>query len=98
MGALAGGTVAGPVGNLIDTLVNPGSGTLSGVTGLLESLTSTNGGPLGVLTELVDGLVNIQNQGLEPLISTLNELLKGLDEAGSGGSIGTVVDLSLIHI
>jgi hypothetical protein len=36
------------------------------VTGLLESLTSTNGGPLGVLTELVDGLVNIQNQGLEP--------------------------------
>src|SRR2546429_5940320 len=26
------------------------------------------------------------------LISTLNELLKGLDEAGSGGAIGTVVD------
>jgi hypothetical protein len=30
VGALSGGTVAGPVGNLIDTLVNPGSGTLSG--------------------------------------------------------------------
>ena len=42
---LLGGTVAAPVGQLLDALANPTDGTASVVTGLLEGLTSVDGGP-----------------------------------------------------
>ncbi|MEQ6474987.1 hypothetical protein [Comamonas sp. wu1-DMT] len=87
---LAGGTLIEPVSELLDSLLNPNEGALSSITSILESLTNTEGGALGVVTDLVDGLVNIPEQSLEPLISTLNDLLAGLANPGNDG-IGGVV-------
>ncbi|XJC73789.1 hypothetical protein ACHFCA_24650 [Delftia tsuruhatensis] len=42
---LLGGTVAAPVGQLLDALANPTDGLLSTVTGALENLTNVEGGP-----------------------------------------------------
>ncbi|MEG0003013.1 MAG: hypothetical protein RR852_19015, partial [Comamonas sp.] len=89
--SLAGGTVAAPVADLVNALINPTDGTLSAVTNALESLTSADGGPLGVLTELVDGLATLPGEGLEPLIDTLNGLIGGL--AGAGDGAGTLQDV-----
>src|SRR5256885_11897064 len=70
---LLGGTVAAPVGQLLDALTNPTDGLLSTVTGALENLTNVEGGPLGVLTELVNGLTQVDGEGLAPVIGTRSE-------------------------
>lgn len=93
--SVLGSTVASPVGNLIDTLLNPSTGTLAAVTGLLEGLTSVDGGHLGVLAELVNGLTLIDGLVLEPVIGTLNQLIAGLSDLGSGvgsGGLGGLLD------
>lgn len=64
------------VTDLVNQLTNPNGGDLEALTSVVNDLTSTEGG-LGVLTELVDGLVDTDQEALEPLIDALNVILGG---------------------
>lgn len=66
------------VAALVDELLSPQSGTLSGLTSALEALTAVNGGPLGPLTEVVNGLIANNDATLAPVIIALNIVLQGL--------------------
>lgn len=72
-------TAVAPLATLINNLTDPTTGSLSAITGALNSLTQVSGGPLGPLTQLVDGLVASPNSAaLAPLISALNTALAAL--------------------
>ena len=47
------------MGQVLDAVINPGTGALSVVTGLVEGVTQVNGGPLGVVTDLANGLTQV---------------------------------------
>lgn len=78
---LSDSTMIEPVSTLVNNLVDPETGTLSGLTSIVEALTETDQPLLGALTELVAGLTAAQNTGgagtenLGPLINGLNTLI-----------------------
>ena len=53
------------MGQVLDALIDPGTGALSVVTGLVEGVTQVNGGPLGVVTDLANGLTQVPGQALQ---------------------------------
>src|SRR5260221_110246 len=89
VGDLLGGTAGAPVGQVLDALIDPGTGALSVVTGLVEGVTQVNGGPLGVVTDLANGLTQVPGQALHPVIGDVDGVLAGL--AGGDGLLGGVV-------
>ncbi len=64
-----------PTSTLVNNLADPSTGTLSGLTGIVEQLTDTDQPVLGSITELVDTLTAANTGGdenLGALINTLN--------------------------
>ena len=83
-------TALAPLTELVDTLLNPDSGVLGGLTSTLEDLTSSTGG-LAALDDLVDALLTSDNAALAPVTAALNDILQGL--TGSPNSpIGQVLE------
>ena len=74
------GTAIGPVNDLVNNLVDPASGVLSPVTGLVDNLTGQSGllAPVG---ELANGLLGAEG-ALSPVTGLVNGVLVG-GEVGS---------------
>ncbi|MDY0271367.1 MAG: YadA-like family protein [Advenella sp.] len=86
VGRLVNNTALTPVGGLINGLVDPQTGALAPVTGLVNDLTSANG-PLAPVGGLVNTLLGDQG-ALTPVIGTVNNLLSGLTGGLTGGGQG----------
>ncbi|TBU97294.1 hypothetical protein DNJ95_19075, partial [Stutzerimonas kirkiae] len=101
VGNLGNETAIEPLSDLVNALVDPNDGALSGLTGILENLTSTPDG-LGALTHLVNGLSIADDGALTPLVTALNSILQGLSNAtpitdllndllGTGGALANLL-------
>lgn len=74
-------TAIAPIRDLVTTLAsaNPNTpGALNALTGPLNDVTMIEGGPLGPLTELVQALATTDDQALDPLVTSLNQLIGDL--------------------
>ena len=90
VGRLVNNTALTPVGSLVNGLVDPQTGALAPVTGLVNDLTSASG-PLAPVGGLVNGLVGDQG-ALTPVVGTVNNLLGGLTGGLTGGTQGGPLD------
>ena len=82
---LLGDTVLAPVQDLVNTLVDPASGALSPLTGVVNDITSSEEA-LGQVTALVDMLIAQDDAALAPVIEGLNGVLSlgGITGGGAG--------------
>lgn len=84
---LLGDSALAPVGVVVNDLIDPSTGALAPVTGLVENLTS-NDGALAPVGGLVNGLVGEQG-ALTPVVGTVGDLLGGLTGGLLGGNTVT---------
>ncbi|MFW1999748.1 hypothetical protein ACG92W_12330 [Acinetobacter ursingii] len=84
MNNLSDDTAIQPISVLLNNLINPNTGTLSGVTSILAQLTQTDQPITGALTELVDSLTAASNNGTENLGGLIHALNSIIAFLGSG--------------
>lgn len=84
-------TALEPAGDLVDNLIQPGTGVLGGVTTAVEGATS-NVGPLVEVGEATEDLIGA-NGSITPVVGQLNEVIRSVsaDSLANGGGLTDVV-------